>query len=251
MNLTTILQYPFLEFLIYTVIVLLVSFILVKILYFLINKITKKFEVELTLNYLLKDLAKYSIYILAFLIILSIAGVDINALLVSLGVFGITIGFAARDIISSFVSGMFILADKTVKVGEVIGVNDIKGNVKKLGFRTTTLITPDNLIVTVPNTVLAKNPYINYTFFDKHRIDLNVIIPFNIDIEEFQDFLIKKISDLKWTLKDSPSKVVVVGIVEGGVQLEVSAWGNEYSMIESCRLELANEIRKLINEMQL
>jgi small conductance mechanosensitive channel len=242
-------QYPFLEFLLYTGIVLIVSVVLVKILVFIINKASKKFEIELTLNYLLKDLAKYVIYIFALLIILGMAGVDINALIVSLGVAGITIGFAAKDIISSFVSGIFILSDKTVKVGEVIEVNDIKGEVKKLGFRTTTLVTPDNLIVTVPNTVLAKNPYTNHTFFDKHRIDLEVIVPFNVDIDDFEKTLTKQIVELPWNLKNSSPKVIVVKMTEEGSKLKISAWGDEYSEIENCRLDIANEVRKLIVEI--
>lgn len=249
MSIINISSYPFLEFSLYTGIIIIVSIVLVKILAVLINKATKKFDIEVTLNYLLKDLTKYLIYIFAFLIILGVAGIDINALIVSLGVAGITLGFAAKDIISSFVSGIFILADKTVKVGEVIEVDDIMGEVKKLGFRTTTLVTPDNLIVTVPNTVLAKNPYTNHTYFDKHRIDLEVIIPLNIDIGNFERILTKRVSELLWNLKNSHPKVIVMEMIEEGFKLKISAWGNEYSEIENCRLDIANEVRKLIVEI--
>ncbi|RBQ23728.1 Small-conductance mechanosensitive channel MscMJ [Candidatus Methanobinarius endosymbioticus] len=249
MNIFNVPQYPFLEFLLYTVIVLIVSTVLVRILAFIINKLAKKFNIELTLNYLFKDLAKYVIYIFAFVIILGMAGVDINALIVSLGVVGVTLGFAAKDIISSFVSGIFLLADKTVKVGEVIEVEDIKGEVKKLGFRTTTLVTSDNLIVTVPNTVLSQNPYTNYTYFDKHRIDLEVILPLNVDIADFEKSLVKRISDLPWILENSNPQINVIEMNEEGSKLKISACSDEYSKIETCRLDLANEVRKLIGEM--
>jgi len=249
MNINIFSQYPFVRFLIYIVIILIATVISVKISSLFINRITEKFEIELTFNYLLKDFLKYLIYIIAFLMILEVVGVDINALVVSLGVVGIAIGFAARDVISSFVSGIFILADKTVKVGEVIKVNDIKGKVTKIGFRTTTIVTVDNLIVTIPNTVLAKNPYINYTFFDKYRIDLEVIIPFNVDINNFEKILIQRISNLNWVLVDSSVKVDVIEMNENGIKVKISAWGENYSKIDSCRLDLANEVRKLIGEM--
>ncbi|OQD58617.1 putative mechanosensitive ion channel protein [Methanobrevibacter arboriphilus JCM 13429 = DSM 1125] len=249
MNLNIFPQYPFIGLFIYIVIILIATLLAVKISSFLINRVTKKFEIELTFNYLLKDLVKYSIYIIAFLMILEVVGVDINALIVSVGVVGITLGFAARDVISSFVSGIFILADKTVKVGEVIEVDNIKGKVTKMGFRTTTIVTPDNLIVTIPNTVLAKNPYINYTFFDKYRIDLEVIIPFNIDINNFERVLVQRISNLNWVLIDSSAKVDVVEMNENGVKVKISAWGENYSRIDCYRLDLANEVRKLIGEM--
>lgn len=252
MNLNSILQsleYPLVEFLVYSVLVVIISLILVKFFSFLINKATEKFKIEMTLNYLLKDLSKYSIYILAFIVILDMAGINISALVVSLGIIGISIGFAARDIISSFVSGIFILADKTVKVGEVIEVNDIKGKVKKLGFRTTTLITPDNLIVTVPNSVLAKNPYINYTFLDEHRIDLEVIIPFNVNINKFKKIFIQKVSNLEWALENSSPQIIVKEMVDTGLSLKISAWSKDYSEIENCRLDLADEVRNIINEI--
>ena len=237
------------SFLLYTVITLVISFILIRFFSFLINKATKKFDIEITLNYLLKDLVKYLIYIAAFIIILTSAGVDVNGLFVSLGIVGITIGFAARDIISSFVSGIFILSDKTVKVGEIIEVQNIKGVVKKLGFRTTTVVTPDNLIVTIPNRVLATTPYVNHTFFDEQRIDLDVIIPFNVDINKFKDIFIQKTSNLEWVLEDSSPRVVVKEMIDTGIRLKTSAWGQDYSKIEAYRLNLADEVRKIINDI--
>jgi len=244
------LKYPILELLLYTAVVIIISFFLIKLFSFIINKLSKKFDMEITLNYLLKDLIKYLIYIIAVISILKFTGIDISALVVSLGIVGISIGFAARDIISSFVSGLFLLADKTVKVGEVIEVGDIKGKVTKLGFRTTTLVTPDNSIVTVPNSVLAKNPYISHTYSEEHRIDLNVIIPFNIDIDEFEKIFNQKISNLEWVLKDSSPKLSVIEITDMGTKLKLSAWGKEYSKIESYRLDMANEVKKLINELK-
>lgn len=249
MNLNIFPQYPFIGYFIYVVIILIATLISVKISSLLINRVSKRFGIELTFNYLLKDLVKYLIYIIAFLMILDIVGIDVNALIVSLGVVGITLGFAARDVISSFLSGIFILADKTVKVGEVIEVNDVKGKVTKMGFRTTTIVTVDNLIVTIPNTVLAKNPYTNYTFFDKYRIDLNIIIPFNVDIGNFEKTLIQRVSNLNWVLIDSSPKVDIIEMNENGIKVKISAWGENYSRIDCYRLDLANEVRKLIEEL--
>ncbi|WP_297899615.1 mechanosensitive ion channel family protein [Methanobrevibacter sp.] len=249
MNLNIFPQYPFIGYFIYVVIILIATLISVKISSLLINRVSKRFGIELTFKYLLKDLAKYLIYIIAFLMILDIVGIDVNALIVSLGVVGITLGFAARDVISSFLSGIFILADKTVKVGEVIEVNDVKGKVTKMGFRTTTIVTVDNLIVTIPNTVLAKNPYTNYTFFDKYRIDLNIIIPFNVDIGNFEKTLIQRVSNLNWVLIDSSPKVDIIEMNENGIKVKISAWGENYSRIDCYRLDLANEVRKLIEEL--
>ncbi len=231
------------------IIIIVVAFVLTNIFAFLINKISKKFNLEITLNYLLKDLLKYSIWIIAFITILEVGGVDVSAIVVSLGIVGISVGFAARDIVSSFVAGMFILADKTVKVGEVIKIDDIRGKVKKLGFRTTTLVTPDNLIVTVPNSVLSKNPYLSYTYLDEQRVDLEIALPYNVDLEEFKSIFMEKIIGLDWVLDDSKPRVVVREMIPEGIILKISAWATDYSQIEIYRLNLANEARILITKI--
>lgn len=131
MNLNIFPQYPFIGYFIYVVIILIATLISVKVSSLLINRVSKRFGIELTFNYLLKDLVKYLIYIIAFLMILDIVGIDVNALIVSLGVVGITLGFAARDVISSFLSGIFILADKTVKVMKLSKLMMLKAKLQK------------------------------------------------------------------------------------------------------------------------
>ena len=228
-------------------IILIVSYVLINILSYIINKFSVKIDLEKTIKYLLKDLTKYLIYIIAIILILEIIGVNVSGIFVSLGIIGVIVGFAARDIISNFMSGIFLLTDKTVKVGEFINVGNVEGKVKKLGFRTTTLITLDNLVVTIPNSVLSKNPYTSHTYLDETRVDLLVIIPYEVDLNDFKSSSIKAISKLEWVLKDFPPKVFMKEINEVGIKLKISAWINEYSKIEEYRMNLANVIREQIN----
>lgn len=247
MNLNLIPNYPFIEDIIAIAIVLIISHVLINILSYLINKCSAKIDLEKTLEYLSKDLAKYLIYIIAIIIILEIIGINVSGIFISLGIIGVVFGFAARDVISNFMSGIFLLFDKTVKVGEVIDVGNVEGKVKKLGFRTTTLVTPDNLVVTIPNSVLSKNPYTNHTYFDETRVDLEVLIPYEIDLDEFKSSSLEAISKLEWVLKDIPPKIFMKEMNESGINLKISAWFTEYCKIEEYRMNLANVIRKQIN----
>lgn len=247
MNLNPFPNYEFIGDIIAIAIILIVSYALINILAYVINKLSRKIDLEKTLEYLLKDLTKYLIYIIAVILILELLGVNISGIFISLGIIGVVVGFAARDIFSNFMSGIFLLADKTVKVGEFINVGNVEGKVKKLGFRTTTLVTLDNLIVTIPNSVLSKNPYTNYTYLDETRVDLIVMIPYEIDLNEFKSSAITIISKLEWVLKDSPPKIFIKEMNESGIMLKITAWLSEYSKIEECRMNLANVIRKQIN----
>ena len=240
-------DYPFIEDILIIVVILIVSYVLIKILSYLINKCCAKIDLEKTLEYLTKDLVKYSICIIALILILEIIGINVSAIFISLGIIGIVVGFAARDIMSNFMSGIFLLADKTVKIGEFIEVGNVKGKVERLGFRTTTLVTSDNIIVTIPNSVLSKNPYTSHTYFDETRVDLEVLIPYEIDLDEFSSSSLEEISKLDWVLKDNPPKVFMQEMNESGIKLKVSAWFDEYSKLEEYRMNLANAVRKQMN----
>ncbi|MCL2115705.1 MAG: mechanosensitive ion channel family protein [Methanobrevibacter sp.] len=247
MNLNYFQAFLFIEEIIAIVIILIVSHLLINALSYLIKKFSRKIELEKTLEYLAKDLSKYLICIIALILILELLGVNVSGIFISLGIIGIIFGFAAQDVISNFMSGIFLLADKTVKVGEVIDVGNAKGVVKKLGFRTTTLITSDNLVVTIPNSVLSKNHYTNHTYFDETRVDLEILIPYEIDLDEFKSSSIQSISKLEWVLNDIPPRIIVKEMNETGINLKISAWFNEYPKIEEYRMNLANVIRKQIN----
>jgi len=243
-------NYPFIIDIIAIVVILIVSQVLIKFFSYLITKFSTKIDLEKTLEYLTKDLVKYLIYLIAFLLILNLLRINISGILISLGIIGVVIGFAARDVISNFMSGIFLLADKTVKVGEFIEVDDVEGKVKRLGFRTMTLVTSDNLVVTIPNSVLSKNPYINHTYFDETRVDLEVLLPYEIDLDEFKSSSLESISKLEWVLKDSPPKIFIKEMNEFGIKIKISAWFDEYSKIEEYRMNLANVVRNLINHLK-
>lgn len=250
MNFSLILESPFTEIILKVIIVLIIALILIKFLRYLIEFISKEFDIEATIKYLLKDLVKYLTYIFSIIIILEMVGIDVTAIFVSLGIIGVTIGFAARDVISSFMSGIFILADKTIKVGEIVEINDIKGQVEKVGFRTTTIITKEELLVTIPNSAISKNPYINYDILNNHEINLKILVPIEIDLHIFEQELENITSKLKWVLDNPKPKIIINEINEFGILLSVYIWVDDESKIDKYHLNLTNEFRKIITKKE-
>lgn len=248
MNLNSLSQYFFLDKILLILIVLVVSFLIIHISAYLINKVIKHFDVDITISTLMKSVIKYFIYLICFIVILEILGINVTGLMISLGVVGLIIGLAGRDVLSNFISGIFILSDKTIKIGEIIEVEDIKGKVEKLGFRTTTLITSDHSIVTIPNSVLSSNPYINYTYLKNQPIELQVSVPYSTDLNHLKEVLVNKIDTLPWVLKDKPPKISVKKMDEEDILLEISVQTNSYAKIGEHKLNLAEEFRKIINQ---
>lgn len=223
-----------------------VAFILIKGSTYFVRKTGKQWDIDLTVVQVLNDIIRYSIIFIAIAVVLKEIGIDITAIALSLGIVGVAVGFAARDTISNFISGMFILADKSFKVGDTIEISNQKGKVTKVGFRTTTLTTPDNTVITVPNSAFSKNPYLNYTYMDRRRVDLRVNIPYEFKLDELTAKIESQVSNFDWVRKDPKPKILILELKDVGVQAKITAWIDDPWKVAQYRTLMAEEIKKIL-----
>lgn len=216
--------------------------------YFL-RKSARKWDLDLTLIQVLNDIIKYSVYLLAASIILRELGIDITAIAVSLGIAGVAVGFASRDIISNFISGMFILADKSFRVGDTIEVSGNRGKVERVGFRTTTIKTPDGKIITIPNSSFAKTPYLNYTAEDRRRVELRVNIDYSIDPGEFESRVKDKLLEIPGILPDPEPRILLLELKDTGIDGKVTAWISDPGMVSRYRSKMAIQVKEILKEL--
>lgn len=246
--LNQILNSPFLDVFLDILIILILTFITMHILSFLINRFWKRFNMDLTLLYLLQEVIKYVIIIYAIAWILKLLGVDLSGIIISLGVIGIIVGFAAKDIFSNVMSGIILVADKRVKVGEVISVNNVKGMVKRVDFRKTTLETVDGYKVTVPNSLLSTTAYTNFPKLELNKLKVAVNVPYGIDLKTFNDEFMEKFKEIKWILSEKKIIINKVEPAEFGNTVEILLWIDDYSKLGEYQLELTNELQKIIEK---
>lgn len=102
--------------------------------------------------------SKYVVYVIGFFAIISIVGVDLTSILVSLGAFSIAISFAASNIIQNFISGIIVMGDRSFKVGDEIKIRTFEGVVLKIGIRTTVLKNKEGNTIYIPNLLFITNP---------------------------------------------------------------------------------------------
>jgi small conductance mechanosensitive channel len=233
-----------------TIITLIGATLIIKWFTYFLKRSKEKWDIDATLIQVLHEIIKYSIYAIAIIIILNAFGFNITAIAVSLGIFGIAIGFGARDTISNFISGVFILADKSVRVGDIIEISNQKGKVTKLGFRTTTLLTYDKRIIKVPNSVFSSSPYINYTVSEIRRVDLNITLPYTPKLNETIKKLEDTASNCDDILKKPKPKVIIKELSDLGVKLKLCVWINDPWMTATSRSNLARDINEVLVELQ-
>jgi small conductance mechanosensitive channel len=246
MNLETITSNTYLRDIIASIIILIAALLIIKWTSIFINQTGKKFEFDPTLIQVINEIIKYTIYAFAITIILNEIGINITAIAVSLGIVGIAVGFAARDTISNFIAGLFVLGDKSFKVGDIIEISDKKGKVILMGFRVTKLITPDNNVVTIPNSNFSANVHINHTSLEEKMIGLEITIPYDVDVDD----IIKKFEEItsgfKWALKEPKANVIINELSDMGVKATLTVWVDDPWKVSEYRSIIAKKIGPLL-----
>ena len=248
MPISTIFANLQLDDLIAIVVTLVGAFLIVRLTSRFLKNTQIKWDLDVTMIQVLNEIVKYAIYLIAAAIILGIFGISITAIAVSFGVVSIVVGFAARDTLSNFIAGMFIFLDKSFRVGDIVEVSNQKGKVVKMGFRLTTILTYDKKIITIPNALFSTNPFINHTASDTRRVDLDITIPYTMNLEETFKSLEDMAAGRDWVLKKPKPKVIVRELIDVGVKLTLCVWINDPWRVTEYRSALAKEAKKLLRD---
>lgn len=230
------------------ILIIIGSLIVIKIGEYVLSILEKRYDLNLTAHYLFKDLFKYLVIILALTWILQLIGINIQNIVISLGIVGIAVGFASKDIVSNFISGLFVITDKQIEVGKVIEVDGQKGTIKKVGFRNTYLINQDQHRIIVPNSVLSTKPYKIYKPNEDHRLRVVSTLPNYLDLLEFE----KEFNDIimQYEQVDKTKKIFIrpLEFTDSGPKVEINFWVNEFKDIIPTKAIILNEMNKLISK---
>ncbi len=171
----------------------------------------------------LENLAKVTLFVIIALIFLTTWGVNITPLLASAGVAGLAVAFAAKDTVANLFGGVSIFFDKPYKVGDYVIVDDkYRGEVIQIGMRSTKIKTRDNVLLTVPNSVMVTNAVINETGFDpKLRIRIPLGVSYKEDLEKVEKVLVDTLKKHSRVLSSPAPRVRFRAFGESAVELEV------------------------------
>ncbi len=159
----------------------------------------KSFEKEVG-SFLIR-LINIFIFIVVSLTILDIWGINVAAIVASLGIGGVAVALAAKDTVANIISGLVILIDKPFSVGETVKIGDIMGNVEEIGLRATRIRTFDKTLVIIPNQNIVNANIDNWTRRDKRRVRTYIGLVYSTKKEQVERIL----ADLRSMLSEHPS----------------------------------------------
>jgi potassium-dependent mechanosensitive channel len=220
------------------------SYLLSALLRFILQEdVYPRIGVQKGMAYATSSLINYIILALGFVIGLGVIGVSLTKMTVLAGAFGVGIGFGLQSIVNNFVSGLILLFERPLHVGDTIEVGDISGEVKHIGIRASTVRTFRGADIVVPNADLVTKQVTNWTLGDKlRRIDLPVGVNYGADPEEVIQ-IFERVAKTHPDVLHSPAPLALFsGYGDSSINFNVRAWTDKLEKFPMIRSELATAI---------
>ena len=195
------------------------------------------------ISYAISSLLNYSILALGFLLGLGALGLDLTKVTILAGAFSVGIGFGLQSVVNNFVSGLILLFERPVHVGDIIEVGNIVGEVSRIGIRASTVRTYQGAEVIVPNAQLVTERVTNWTLSDRRRrIDLPVGVDYGSLPEKVVEVLEAVAHGHPQILTDPAPQAVFIAFGESSINFELRAWTNRFERWAKIETELASAV---------
>lgn len=205
-------------------------------------------KVDQTLQQFAQTAVQYTLLSVAVMMALSQIGIDVTSILASLGVVGLTLGFAAKDTLSNIISGLFIFWDRPFVLNDLVEIGGHYGRVDSITLRSTRIVTPDGKMLAIPNSVVVNGTVASYTNFPRLRLDVEVTVGVSEDLGNVRRTLLDMIQSSGRYLMDPAPKVVVKALNDYNVLLEVQVWIEKEREHARQRFELREEVFRTLTE---
>ena len=207
------------------------------LLVFLSNKFSKVLMRRVLSRYIkdtgviasIATIVRYIIIVIGFITIFQSAGFDLSTLGLLAGALGVGIGFGLQNVTNNFISGIIILFERPIKVGDRIEVGDINGDVYSISMRSTTVITNDNISVIVPNSEFINSQVINWSHNDrKVRFRYPVGVSYKEDPEKVREIVLAVAKENPGVLDDPETSFWFEGYGDSSINFILGVWTSEY-----------------------
>lgn len=213
------------------------------------RRILKRFKVDEGTTYTLSRITQYIIITIGALISFQFVGIDLSGLAVIFGLLSVGIGFGLQNVTSNFISGLIILFERPIKVGDRVTVNNIEGDVTEINIRSTKVRTVNNISIIVPNSEFVSKDVINYSHGDPtYRVDINVGVSYGSDLETVLKALQEVADESKNVLTTPKAQVHLIEFGDSSWNMQLRAWIGDVKDHPHVRNELNKAIVRKFRE---
>ncbi|UCF64515.1 MAG: mechanosensitive ion channel [bacterium] len=194
-------------------------------------------------------LTNYTILAIGFLVALTAAGIEWSKFALLAGAFGVGIGFGLQNVVNNFISGLILIFERPVKVGDTVEVGILKGTVKRIGIRSSTVRTFDGAEVIVPNGTLIQSEVTNWTLSDQlRRIEVKVGVSYGSDPNQVLKILKKVADDHEGALEYPAPMVLFLGFGESSLDFSLRVWTSDFDNWIQFSSEITLQVHNALKE---
>jgi len=213
-----------------TILIFVLFFVTAKLKKWIVYKLLENSKIELGVRIAVGTIIRYLILVLGLVVIMQTVGIDLSALTILAGALGVGIGFGLQNITNNFVSGIIILFERPIKVGDRIEVGDVFGDVVNISMRSTTVITNDNIAIIVPNSDFISSKVINWSYNDRNiRFNIPIGVSYKEDPEIVKKILLEIAGDTTGILKNPAPEVLFSEMGDSSINFILRVWTDKYT----------------------
>ena len=208
------------------VITLIICLIVVKAVLKLTGRLLSRSKLDARVQKYVHAGIKLVLYVIATLVVVDSLGVPITSLVALLSVGSLGITLAAEDILGNVAGGLVILSSHPFSIGDFIEASGVSGTVQEITLNHTKLLTPDGLLVMLPNKELSGSKVINYTVLGRRRVTQKVTASYNAPTEAVKDACRQALSMTAKVLEDPASAVYLSNYGASSIEYTIFCWCN-------------------------
>jgi potassium efflux system protein len=162
---------------------------------------------------------------------------------------GVGLGFGLQEIVANFVSGLILLAERPVRIGDVVTIGDVSGTVLRIRARATTVTDFENKEVIIPNKAFITGSVVNWTLTDRiTRLTISIGVAYGSDIARVQDLLLGAVAAHPEVLRDPPPGAFLVAFADSALTFQISAFVDSLDKRQRVQHELGIAVERVLRE---
>ncbi|MDH4300744.1 MAG: mechanosensitive ion channel [Nitrospira sp.] len=198
----------------------------------IVERLLLRSQVDLGVRHAIGAIVRYVVVAIGLIIILQAVGINLSTLTVLFGALGIGVGFGLQSITNNFVSGIILLLERPIKVGDRIEVGGVHGDVVNISPRATTIVTNDNIAIIVPNADFISSKVVNWSYTNRNvRFNFPIGVSYGSDPDQVRRVLLEVALAHQGVLKDPKSSVLFDGFGDSSLNFLLRVWTREFATV--------------------
>jgi len=205
------------------VIIVAIGILIIRIVMKIVNKALEKSKLEKAAHTLITSLASTVMYVLLSLIIASSLGIDVTGIVALASVLTLAVSLSVQNALTNIIGGFTLLYTKPFHTGDYVEVAGQSGTITEIGMTYTKLITPDNKVVSIPNSAVVSAEIINYSTTGSRRLDFNISASYDSPVETVLEALREAAADSRVKADPAPF-VALVSYGDSAINYTLRVW---------------------------